>query len=57
MLTLEQMRKADPTLQRLSDEQLLALSKLYYSLAELALDSMPESSFQKSPLGNSPKAA
>ncbi len=51
MFTLEQCRKIDPGLERLSDEQLVHIRDCLYGLGELAIKDFVSKGGSKIPLG------
>ena len=50
MLSLEQLRKIDPNLSDLSDEQLLSVRESLYSLSRMAFE-IANKDVSKSPIG------
>lgn len=55
MLTLERLREIDPNLASVSDEELVAVRRELYSLAEIVLDSWENKEGSKNPEWLSPQ--
>ncbi len=54
MLSLEKLRKLDPSLNDMPDEQLEVIRASYYEIAEVAFDAWYEEHGSKNPAGLSP---
>lgn len=55
MLTLDQIRKLDPSLADVPDEELLVIRDCLYSTARIAFDTWQEQEGSKIPFGHLPK--
>lgn len=55
MLSLDQLRKIDPSLADLPDEELLMIAERLYGIANIALDVWQEKGGSKIPSGHLPK--
>ncbi len=55
MLTLDQIRKLDPSLADVPDEELLMIRDGLYGVANIALDAWQEKGGSKIPSGHLPK--
>jgi hypothetical protein len=53
MLSLDQIRRIDPNLSDIPDEELLKIRNKLYGIVDLALDNLEKAGVPKSPLGYS----